>query len=396
MQQNSVCIIGGVGHIGLPLGLALADVGFDVTLLDQDEERVKTVLNGEMPFLEKGADTILKRLLNKNLKISTDKKTILESHYLIIVIGTPVDEHLNPEFNLFKKFFDDLLPYIQEDHHVILRSTLYPGTTEKIKDYLETKGKKIKISFCPERIAQGQALEEFQTLPQIISSFDDESSQEAAQLFSRLTKELVFLTPIEAELAKIFTNVFRYILFSISNQFYQIAASHGLDFYRIFEAITYKYPRTQNMPAAGFAAGPCLFKDTMQLAAFSDNNFFLGHAAMLINEGLPNFIIQALKQKINLSKKKVGILGMAFKGNNDDKRESLSYKLKKILEIEASEVFCTDVYIHEEGFLTPEQLIEKCDVIILGACHREYKILKIPPEKKLVDMWNFYKQGGAI
>lgn len=204
------------------------------------------------------------------------------------------------------------------------------------------------------------------------------------------------MTPIEAELGKLFTNVWRYILFSISNQFLQIANQEGLDFYRIYNAITYKYPRAESFPSAGFAAGPCLFKDTMQLAAHANNNFFLGHAAMLINEGLPNYIVQRLKEKYPIHEKAVGILGMAFKANNDDGRESLSYKLKKILEIEAANVLCSDVYADREDFVSPDRLIRESDIIILGAPHREYAGLAIDESKVVVDIWNFYGKGGLF
>jgi UDP-N-acetyl-D-mannosaminuronic acid dehydrogenase len=295
-----------------------------------------------------------------------------------------------------KKFFDEILDVLRDDQHIILRSTIFPGSTQKIKEYLESRGRKPKVSFCPERIAQGKAIEELRSLPQIIASFDQVSLDEAKELFSVLTDDVVFLAPVEAELGKLFTNVWRYILFSISNQFFQIANQQGVDFYRIYNAITYNYPRTEGFPTAGFAAGPCLFKDTMQLAAHSNNNFFLGHAAMLINEGLPNYIVQRLKDKYPLHKKTVGILGMAFKANNDDVRESLAYKLKKILQIEAKRVMCSDVYAAGEPFVSADRLIKESDIIIVGAPHREYAGLAIDDDTILVDIWNFYGKGGLF
>jgi UDP-N-acetyl-D-mannosaminuronic acid dehydrogenase len=396
MKEYDVSIVGGLGHVGLPLGIALAQIGKKVLLIDINEAAIEAVSRGEMPFVEEGAELSLRTVLGKRLFVSPKRERIAETHFVVVVIGTPVDEHLNPQFTGFKDLFAGLLPFLGDDQHIILRSTVYPGTTEKMKQYLRSQGKQTRISYCPERIAQGKALEELRLLPQIIASFDKKSLAEVRELFSALTNELVELRPIEAELAKLYTNVWRYIQFSIANQFYQVAAQHGLDFYRIHDAVTYKYPRAQGFPRAGFAAGPCLFKDTMQLAAFSNNNFFLGHAAMLINEGLPNFLVQQLKGKYPLGDLTVGILGMAYKGNNDDKRESLSYKLKKILEIEAKEVFCTDLYIREEGFVSAETAIEKADVIILGAPHREYADLRIGSGKIVVDVWNFFGNGGQI
>ncbi|MCG6552438.1 MAG: nucleotide sugar dehydrogenase [Candidatus Magnetominusculus sp. LBB02] len=392
-----VCIVGGLGHVGLPLGIMLAGAGGKkVALYDINTKAADLVSKGRMPFLEAGAEEILKDVIGKRLFVSNDRAVITESHYVIIVIGTPVDEHLNPQFTIFKQFFDDLSGCLKDGQHIILRSTVFPGTTEKIKEYLAAKGKTVRVSFCPERIAEGKAIVELRALPQIVASFDSESQDEAAALFGALTDKIIYLTPIEAELAKLFTNVWRYIQFSISNQFYQIATQHNLDFYKIYNAITYEYPRAASFPSAGFAAGPCLFKDTMQLAAFSNNSFFLGHAAMLINEGLPNFIVSTLKARYCLKDKIVGILGMAFKANNDDRRESLSYKLKKIVEIEAKQVLCSDVYINEPGFVTVEDLVDAVDIIILGTPHSQYAGLKIPEGKVMVDMWNFYGNGGLF
>jgi UDP-N-acetyl-D-mannosaminuronic acid dehydrogenase len=321
---------------------------------------------------------------------------VAKSHFVIIIIGTPVDEHLNPRYTLMKQFFVNLMDDIHDGQHIILRSTIYPGTTEKIRQLFLSHKKKVRLSFCPERVAQGQAVEEIHSLPQIIAGFDGESIEEARELFSSITDEIIVLEPLEAELAKLFTNVWRYIQFAIANQFYQLAVDNDVDFYKIYNAITYKYPRMKGIPGAGFAAGPCLFKDTMQLANYANNTFFLGHSSMLVNEGLPNFIVQKLKSKYALRDKTVGILGMAFKANNDDNRESLSYKLKKILEIEAKAVLCSDVYIREPDFVTAGFLIENADIIVLGTPHREYASLAISDDRILVDVWNFYGKGGLF
>ncbi len=398
MKKNryDVCIVGGLGHVGLPLGISLANAGKKVILYDINEKAIKTVSQGEMPFVEAGAGEILKKVLGNTLFISSDKQVISESFFVVIVVGTPVDEHLNPRFTIFLKFFAGIIDMIGDDQHIILRSTVFPGSTEKIKDYLETRGKRTRVSFCPERIAQGKAIEELRALPQIVASFDEESREEAKMLFNCLTADIVFLSPMEAELAKLFLNVWRYIQFAIANQFFQIASQQDIDFYKIYDAITYEYPRAQSFPPAGFAAGPCLFKDTMQLAAYSNNSFFLGHAAMLINEGLPNFIVQKLKEKYRIKEKRVGVLGMTFKSNNDDIRESLSFKLKKLLEIEAKKVLCSDVYCHNEGFVPADVLVNESDVIILATPHKEYAFLTIDDSKILVDIWNYYGKGGLF
>lgn len=395
-EKYDVCIIGGLGHAGLPLGISFANAGKKVILYDIDQKAISMVRNGQMPFLEKGADPLLKKVINKNLFVTDDKTSISQSYFIVIVIGTPVDRHLNPDFTGFLNLFEQIIDCFHDNQHIILRSTILPGTTEKVKQYLALKGRNVRLSFCPERISEGNAIEELQSLPQIISSYDERAFEEAKQLFLSLTREVISLGPKEAELGKLFTNVWRYIQFATANQFYQIAAQHRLDFYEIYKAITYNYPRASNFPGAGFTAGPCLFKDTMQLASFSNNSFFLGHAAMLINEGLPNFIVERVKVTYRLIDMTVGILGMAFKGNSDDKRESLAFKLKKLLEVEAKRVLCSDVYISDPRYVSSDKLIRESDLIILAAPHREYKELRIEKEKPIIDIWDFFGKGGVI
>src|SRR5262249_34770692 len=280
-----------------------------------------------------------------------------------------------------KRFFADLEPHLVDGQCVILRSTVYPGTTAKVHQMIEATGKRIAVAFCPERVAEGKAMTELTELPQIVSGCDERAVSLASALFGKIAKSLVHLSPMEAELTKIFANVWRYIQFATANQFFMIATDYGLDFYKIHDALTRDYPRMAGLPKSGFAAGPCLFKDTMQLGAATNNTFALGHAAMLINEGLPNFLVKRVKENYPLSKLRVGVLGMAFKGESDDARESLSYKLRKILEYEAAEVFCTDEYIRQPGFLPLAEVMERADLLIIAAPHRAYRRLEPPPAR---------------
>lgn len=391
-----ISIVGGCGHVGLPLGLAFADRGKRVVLVDKNENAVHGINAKCMPFLEEGGSDVLTRTVESGMLHATMDASVIESTpILIIVIGTPVDEHLNPRFHDVMDVVRQLVPHLDNDQLLILRSTLYPGVTLKIHDFLRSLGKRTGVAFCPERIAEGRGLQELTALPQIVSGCDPQSVERAKRLFSLLTPEVVELSPIEAELAKLFSNAWRYLNFAISNQFYMIASSHGVDFYKIYQGMTHNYPRLQGLPKPGFAAGPCLFKDTMQLSAASNNNFFMGHAAMLVNEGLPNFLIEKLKSEIGLKGKTVGILGMAFKADSDDARESLAFKLKKLMELEAARVLCTDPYIHQPGFVGPDTLIKESDIVILAAPHREYKQLKIEGTH-MVDIWNFFEQGVAV
>jgi len=388
---KNVVVVGGCGHVGLPLGLLFASRGVNVTLLDIDKNKVEQVNRGEMPFLEQGAPEMLRQVVGNGLAATLDESCLATADAAIAVVGTPVDKYLNPTLRNLCKSVDDLLNHLPDDALLVLRSTVYPGVTKIVYDRVKALGRKVHVAFCPERISEGKALEELTQLPQIIAAFEPEAMSRAGKLFSILSPEIIELEPTEAELAKLFTNSWRYLNFAISNQFYVLAQSYGLDFYRIYDAVTRDYPRMASFARAGFAAGPCLLKDTLQLAAFTGNNFFLGHAAMLVNEGLPNYLVSQLRPT-GLATKSVAILGMAFKRDSDDVRDSLSYKLRKLLEVEAREVLCTDPYVQDSSLIPLDEALSRADIIILGAPHSVYQSLTFPPEKKVVDVWNFWGQ----
>ncbi len=390
--SQRIVIVGGCGHVGLPLGLILASRGARVTLLEIDSRKVELVNRGQMPFLEEGADDLLRKLVGTRLVATLDEGTIAGADVVITVVGTPVDKYLNPTVGELYKNIDGLLSQMKPNTLLVLRSTVYPGVTKLVYDRCQKLARKVHIAFCPERISEGRALEELVKLPQIVSAFDPEALEMARQLFSAITSQIIVLPPLEAELAKLFTNSWRYLNFAISNQFYVLAETYGLDFYRIHDAVTRDYPRMRGFARAGFAAGPCLLKDTLQLAAFTGNNFFMGHAAMLINEGLPNFIVSQLRSQ-DLANRCVAILGMAFKAESDDFRDSLSYKLRKLLEVEAREVLCTDPFVKDPTFVALEEAVQKAEVIILGAPHAVYHSLSFAPDKIIIDVWNFWQSA---
>jgi UDP-N-acetyl-D-mannosaminuronic acid dehydrogenase len=288
-----------------------------------------------------------------------------------------------------------LAPHLREGQLLVLRSTVYPGVTALVEQVVERLGLGLDVAFCPERIAEGKAFVELCELPQIVSARTDRAVERASKLFKRLTETVIVVSPEEAELAKLFTNTWRYIKFAAANQFYMIANDFGIDFERVRAAITTDYPRAADMPGAGFAAGPCLFKDTMQLAAFNNNNFTLGHASMMVNEGLPLYVVARMEQRYDVAGATVGILGMAFKAESDDIRSSLSYKLRRILRFKAKNVVCTDPYVRNDPNLhSLEEVLETADLLVVGAPHAVYRHLA--PRQPVIDIWNVLGQGVRI
>lgn len=397
LEKYDICIVGGAGHVGLPLGIVFADHGLRVLVYDINHGVLETVRKGILPFMESGAEPVLKKVLKSGaLSLSADPAGIARAATVIITIGTPVDEFMNPDTKVLRHCIDEFIPYLTDQQFIILRSTVYPGSTEWLHNYLKTRGRRCEVAFCPERVVQGHAVEELQRLPQIVSGVGKKAEDMAAKIFGVIAPEVVRLSPTEAEFAKLFNNAYRYIQFAITNQFYMIANSAKVDYGRILRGMKKDYPRAGDIPGPGFAAGPCLFKDTMQLAAFSDNQFSLGHAAMLINEGLVLHLIGQIEKSYDLKNTRVGLLGMAFKANSDDTRSSLSYKLKKVLAFHAKEVLTTDPHVVTDDSLMPvQEVIRKSDLLILCVPHKAYRSLKLEG-KKIIDIWGFFDRGVMV
>ncbi len=394
--HDDVVVVGGCGHVGLPLGIALGQCGLRVVLYDTNEAAVDVVNDARLPFEEDGAQQPLADLRAASMLVATtDPAVVSGAEYVVVVIGTPVDEHLNPNPQAVVRAIAQFADHLHSGQVIVLRSTIYPGVTALVERFLAERGLDNVVCFCPERIAQGRSMTELRELPQIISARTAEGMARARDLFSRLAPELIELQPEEAELAKLFTNTWRYIRFAAANQLYMMANDFGLDFERIRHALMKDYPRAADMPGPGFAAGPCLFKDTMQLAAFNNNQFTLGHTSMMINEGMPLYVVARMEGRYELAGATVGILGTAFKGESDDIRSSLAYKLKRILAFKAKRVLCSDPYVTVDPDLVPqEELLSAADIVVIGAPHQRYATLDI--NKPVVDVFNIRGQGVLI
>ena len=377
LGTGPLAIVGGCGHVGLPLGLAFAGKGHQVDLLDTSAERVAQVNAGKMPFHEDDADALLGRLLPAGLiKATTDPAVLEDASAIIVTIGTPVDEYLDPSVGEFDRSVGKLLKLARPGQLLVLRSTVFPGMTDRLARQLENMGRDdVDLAYCPERIVQGKSLIELAQLPQLVGGVTQRAAERAAALFDIICPKIIFLKPIEAELAKLFCNAWRYINFAISNQFYLTAQHFEADFQHIYQALREDYPRMQSFARPGFAAGPCLLKDTMQLGAFNHGSFVLGQAAMMINEGLPYLVVQDIKRGYPLADMTVGILGMAFKPNSDDPRSSLSYKLRKILLLECRRVLCTDPFVPDPDLTPLADVLDQSDLIIIGVPHDCYRNL---------------------
>ena len=392
INKNYVSVIGGAGHIGAPLGIALSLKGYKVLLIDKNKKNIKKINNGKMPFMEKGCEKLLKKMIFKKRIFGTTKLSVVkQTKYIIVCINTPINNKLNPSLKSFIGFFNDLKKHLKKNHIIIIRSSVYPGVLNKV--YKIIKNSCSNLSYCPERIAQGESIIELPKISQIVSGKNKKAILESGKIFNKISKKIIYTGIEEAEFIKLFSNAYRYINFSISNQFYMMCKNKGLNFSRIRKLMMDSYERNKDMPKAGFTAGPCLLKDTMQLSSYYKHQFPLLHSAKSINENLPKFIIKKLSEKYNLKRKTVGILGLSFKAENDDIRDSLSIKLLQHLRSKKIKTLQSDEYYNDLKNISKNDLIKRSDIIIIATPHKAYKKIKVNKKKEIVDIWGLTKKN---
>jgi len=401
---TGVAVIG-LGRVGLPMSLLLAEKGFQVYGLDISADAVARLGTGEMPFWEAGTTELLQKHLGGAFVPSTDPVGVTDCEYVVLTLGTPVDPNMNPDLSQIDRALDSIREGLHAGQTLILRSTVSPGTTgwvmAKIEDEFGYKvGTDIFLAFCPERIAEGRALEELTAIPQIVGGIDEESTRRATALFETFGVECLPTDSTSAELAKLFTNMYRYINFAVANEFMIIAGQWQSDINHIVNLVNHGYKRG-GLALPGFTAGPCLFKDGFFLVNQIPFNELIS-TAWKINESVPLFLVAAIKERLELRNKKTVILGAAFKANSDDARQSLSYKVRHALERERSEVTMHDRHIPG---LDAElaSVLGGADLIFIATNHDEYKRISLERLRSLVgtdclvcDIWNIFGTDHII
>jgi len=403
-----VAIIGGCGHVGLPLAVAFAERGARVVSYDISGSAVESVNAGRLPFHEPAAELPLKRAVSAGRLVASADPAVVAAAEHVVVVVSGLNGAQDQQENSAGRYGSDAggrghalrsalascADRFRDGQILILRSTVAPGTTAIAEKLVAKLGIDMDVAFCPERIAEGRALHELSELPQIVASRSARGLQRASHLFSMLTADLVPMTVEEAELAKLFTNAWRYIKFAAANQFYMIASDLGLDYERIRQGLTRDYPRASDLAMAGFAAGPCLLTDAAGLAR-SNPGFTLGRAAIAVNQGLPGYLVGRLELAYDLPAMTVGVLGMAFKGGSDDTRSSLAYLLADLLAARAREVLCTDPLVSTDPDLLPlDEVLSRSDLLVIGAPHPQYCDLRT--RTPIVDIWNLRRQGVLV
>jgi UDP-N-acetyl-D-mannosaminuronic acid dehydrogenase len=393
-RDRTVTVVGAGGHVGLPLSLVLADHGYFVNGLEINAEVNRTVMQGKMPFAEEDGPQLLTKVLETGrLNMTADMSVIGKSDVVIVVIGTPIDENLNPRVDHLLRFFNQAREYIS-DQLIVLRSTVSPGTTEAIRKVVDPENNgQVSLVFAPERVLQGRSIHEIRHLPQIIGAFSEAAFKRAEFFFkSFIIAETIRLSPIEAELGKLITNMARYVGFALANEFHLICDSFGANACRVIDSCNKDYPRL-NLPVPGpNVGGPCLSKDGWYLVDQIPYNELIS-SSFRINESMTMQILRRIDK--SCGGRKASILGMSFKANNDDTRNSLSFKMRRQLEFKGYETVCVDPLV--TGFEPLEQ-IRDSDAVILMTPHENFRDLSSlinlvkNPECWFVDLWGFWRE----
>jgi UDP-N-acetyl-D-mannosaminuronic acid dehydrogenase len=398
-DERFISVIG-LGRVGLPLALSFADRGLRVLGIDTDLAKLDSLRGGRMPFEEPGCQEILDRVHDTDrFMLAEHAADAAQTQDIVLTLGTPSFSHVESDLSQIRAVLDDLLPLLAAGHALILRSTIAPGTTEFVAGYLEKRrglrsGEDVFVAHAPERIAAGKFLEEIVSLPCIIGGVGESSTERAAELFEVFGAPIERTTPVQAELAKIWTNILRYATFALPNLLMMDCEKYGANVFEVIELINHHYPRG-GMKMPGLTAGTCLRKDFVFSEERSTAPGML-LAVSRVNEGVPLFLVEGIKRRLGpLSSRRIAVLGLTFKRDTDDERDSLSPKLIRLLERELA-----DVTICDPLAPTPTQplgeAVRDADVVIVATNHSAFEtpearatiLEESGPDCLIVDPWN--------
>lgn len=420
-MAHLLCI--GAGHVGLPLSLKLWEVGHDVALVDIDTDKIETLRHGRMPFHESGCDALLRRAaVSERFRTLTYSDSAFERHveraeYIVLTLGTPLGSDYTFRFDQYFDVLHRLVPHLRRGVTLVVRSTVAPHFTRNVvtariaaeRDWIP--GVDFFPSFCPERLVQGQALADIEDLPEIVGADDSETAARAAALFESLSPNrgahsgrgrCLHVSTVEAELAKLYLNTYRYTMFGLANEFALIAEEYGADVFQILEAANTDYPRG-GIPRPGPSRGPCLGKDTATLA-FSTTAGLIAHAAIKTNENVILHAAQTLRLALStFTGRRVTVLGLAFKPDSDDIRDNLTAPLVNLLDREGA---TTKVYDPLVPGYDDSAVLRGSDALVLMTAHSTFRgwseadisILCDRPraEVLVLDLWNVWPWADRI
>lgn len=407
--MNQICVLG-MGYIGLPTASMLAINGCYVTGMDINPATVEKIKSCNIQTKESGLDMLLERAIKSgNLKI---QEVISESEIYIICVPTPITERKKTDLSFVKSATESIVPKIKCDDHVILESTVPPGTTiNVVKPMLEKSGlsvgKDIYLSHCPERVMPGNILNEIVKNDRIIGGFDMESAIRAEKIYKKFVDGRIFLTDATtAELVKLIENTYRAVNIALANELALIAEKLQIN---VIDAINLanNHPRVNiHNPGPG-TGGHCIPIDPWFIVESAQDVSRLIPLAMNINENMPSHVVDLLLDAFKdagkgVKESKVVILGASYKGDVDDKRMSPALPVfSKLIALGTKDVVVYDPYVTNFEYPVESDFfkaIKDADALVIITDHSEFKymnpsnIMKLMKSKPiLVDSRNIIK-----
>lgn len=406
--ENKTARLGvvGLGYVGLPLAVEKAKAGYEVIGFDVQDKKVEMVNRGEN-YIGDIVDDDLKVLVETGkLKATTDFSFISEVDTVCIAVPTPLDIYKQPDLSYVINSTKDVSKFLKRGMLVVLESTTYPGTTEEVvKPILEQSGLKCGedffLAFSPERVDPGNKFYNTKNTPKVVGGCTPECTEVAGTLYRSVLEGDVMevSSPAVAEMEKILENTFRNINIALANEMAILCHRMGIDVWEVIEAAKTKpYGFMPFYPGPGIG-GHCIPLDPFYLewkAREYDYHTTLIETSGIINDSMPNFVIENVMKLLNGDKKalngaKVLVLGVAYKKDIDDMRESPTLKVLELLEKNGAEVLVNDPYIPsfkhknvEYISVDMEEAIEAADIVLITTDHSCYDYEAIVERAKLL------------
>ncbi|HYG16772.1 MAG TPA: nucleotide sugar dehydrogenase [Bacteroidia bacterium] len=422
-------VVVGLGYVGLTMAVVMADAGFLVTGVEVDDTRYSMLQRGESYIHEVGLPELLKEQIGRNFSVS--KELPDDGDVFIISVGTPVVKMPDGKKRPIMDYLDDACEKIagklKRGHLVILRSTVPIGTCRRhVKAKLEEKsglvcGVDFHLSFAPERTAEGKALKELRSLPQIIGGYNNDSLEATAAVFRDITPTIVKVESLEsAEMAKLINNSFRDYVFAYSNQMARIASKFNINIAAVIKAANDGYPRDPvPLPSPG-VGGPCLTKDPHIFASVAEQFDFDGDIFIkgrTINESMHEHAFEAVMQQLEATGKNpadcnILVCGLAFKGNPEtgDIRNSSAVEIALLFKGKVKEVYGYDAVVVKEEIeeygikaVNMPAAFKDMDVVMFLNNHKSFEkinvfeMVRTMNENPIVyDGWNLFRDEDIL
>ncbi|WP_320664927.1 nucleotide sugar dehydrogenase [Prochlorococcus sp. MIT 1223] len=405
---KNIAVIG-AGYIGAVLSAVLADKGFNVTAIDINESLIKIYNSANSPFNEPGLQELINKTINNNsLTASTDISKITEADVILITVGTPLKEDGSADDFAIKSAISSMLPYIKDDQLIILKSTVPPSTTQELVAKPLSKIAKVYVAFCPERLAEGNAIEECKNIPVVVGGVDDESALLAEEFWTKsLGVECIRVeNSSAAELVKLADNAWIDLNIALSFELAKVADFLEIDVLPVIKA-TNSLPKGQHfvnilLPSIG-VGGYCLTKDPWFMNAFAESfgsSFKTAVTSRIVNQESPIYSANRLDETLSLKFPKlekneiqIGILGLAFKNNTGDCRFTPSLPAIKILLELGYSIKAFDPYVNDSDYalfnplkraFSIDEAMDGAHALAFFAGHKEFEKIDHKRMKELL------------